>query len=61
MNILQWLDGKKTHFLAIFSAVNALLVASNVYGAEIGAIIQGLLSVLFSGAKVVGNKLGIGI
>jgi len=59
-DILTFLDGKKAYLLAIVSAINAFLVASNVYTADLGALIQTIASILASGAKYQSDVLGIG-
>ena len=49
--IILFLDGKKTYILAIVSAINSFLVASAVYNASLGALIQTILSIIAGGAE----------
>lgn len=51
-DFLIWLDGKKAYLLAIFSAINSFLVASNLYDANVGVLIQTILSIIAGGAKL---------
>jgi len=59
-DILTFLDGKKAYLLAIVSAINSFMVASNVYTADLGSLIQTIASILASGAKYQSDVLGIG-
>lgn len=56
--VLLFLDGKKTYVLAIVSAVNSFLVASGVYTAELGVLIQTIASILAGGAKYQTDVIG---
>jgi len=59
-DFLTWLDGKKTFFLSVSSALNSVLLAFQVYDVDAGLKIQMLLSVLFGGAKAASDKMGVG-
>ena len=63
--VILFLDGKKTYILAIVSAINSFLVASGVYTADLGALIQTILSILAGGThaitvSAVDNKTPLG-
>lgn len=58
--VLTWLDGKKSTILAICAAILSYLVASQLITANLGALLQTILSILTGGAVVASNKLGIG-
>lgn len=60
LEILNWLDGKKTYILAVIVAVNNLLLACNVYSTEVATGISTVAAALLGGAKLYGNKLGVG-
>lgn len=63
--LLLWLDGKKSTILAICGAVNSYLVAGKLITAELGALVQTILSILAGGAVYAtkdmlgANRLGI--
>ena len=55
---LQALQGKKAYILAIFTAINSYAVAAGIYDANVGALINTILSILAGGAVVATNKMG---
>jgi hypothetical protein len=55
-NILTFLDGKKAILLGICSAILSYLVASSLISADLGALIQTILSILAGGAVYASNK-----
>jgi len=59
-SILTWLDGKKSTILAIVSAIISYAVAASYLKADLGALLQTVVSILAGGAIVATNKLGIG-
>lgn len=58
--ILYWLDGKKSVILAICAAILSYLVAANMMDAQLGALIQTILSILTGGAVYATSSLGAG-
>lgn len=57
--ILQFLAGKKAYILSISAAILSYLVAGDIINANLGALIQTILSILGGGAMIATNKLGI--
>ena len=55
---ISWLRGKKTIISGVLSAVNAYLTAANVYDAQLGALIQTLLTLFFGAAAIQTSRLG---
>lgn len=56
-NILEWLDGKKAIILGIASAVLSYAVASQLITAELGALLQTIISILAGGAVIASNRI----
>lgn len=56
--ILDFLDGKKSTILAITAAILSYAVAGNIIDADLGALLQTILSILGGGAVYATNKLG---
>ena len=56
-NILNYFDGKKTTILAITAAIISYLVATGLITAELGALLQTIISLLAGGAVVATNRV----
>lgn len=56
--VLSWLEGKKSTILAICAAVLSYLVAGGAIDAQLGALLQTVLSILTGGAVYATQKLG---
>lgn len=56
--VLQFLDGKKAVILGCCSAVLSYLVAGQLIDANLGALLQTIISLLTGGAVIATNKLG---
>jgi hypothetical protein len=58
--ILTWLDGKKSTIMAIGSVLISYAVAANMIDANLGAMLQTIISILTGGAVVATKTLGVG-
>ena len=55
--LLEFIDGRKTTILAIASAICAYTVASGLITAELGALIQTIISIIAGGAVIASNRV----
>lgn len=55
--LLTFIDGYKTYILAIASAVISYLVASGIITADLGSLLQTIVSILAGGAVIASNKV----
>jgi hypothetical protein len=57
-SVLFWLDGKKSTILAICALVLSYLVSMGVITADLGTLLQAILSVITGGAVYGTSKFG---
>jgi hypothetical protein len=55
-NLLKFLDGRKAVILSICAAILSYLVAGGIIDANLGALIQTILSILAGGAVIMTDK-----
>lgn len=54
---LTWLDGKKMVIVAIGSAILSYCVSTNLITADLGSLLQSILSILAGGALIATNNV----